>query len=494
MKQLPQDIQDILLRIRAVGSDTQRCEIKSAVRKLPDSVLESISAFANGGGGILILGLAEDRGFVPAEGFEADRIYSSLIAVGDKFTPVVRPEIEIYPLGGAKIVTVRVAPVSRGEAPCYITGRGPYLGSFIRTGDGDRKLTRYEVDRLMEERRQPKYDMEPVLEATMEDLNRDVLQAIVRRNVQISPRILGKLPEEDILVKLGAITKVDGAVHPTLAGLLVAGVYPQQFFPRLNITFTVYPGVEKVQPGKNIRYVDSQSINGSISDMLFDAIGFLRRNMRTGALIDGALRQDVPEYPITAFREAVVNALQHRDYSPDGRGSQVQINLFADRLEILNPGGLYGVASVDSMAPGVSATRNVNLSRLMESTPFDSDDGKGYLIENRGTGLILIRKELEDALMPPPVLRDCISAFSITFGKRRMTQEERHPQSWSAFDQALLKELLDHESLSVTEIMNKSGAARTKVYSHLKRLIEEKKIEPTESAHSPRQRYRLRRE
>ena len=127
-----------------------------------------------------------------------------------------------------------------------------------------------------------------------------------------------------------------GKYVPTLAGLLAAGIFPQQFFPRLNITFTVYPGVTKAQaeelPG---RYSVTQPINGSIPEMLTSAIELLRQHMGTGALIQGALRREVTDYPIPACREAIVNALQHRDYSPDGRGSQVQINLYADRLEIL---------------------------------------------------------------------------------------------------------------------------------------------------------------
>ena len=75
----------------------------------------------------------------------------------------------------------------------------------------------------------------------------------------------------------------------------------------------------------------------------------LDKHMNHGAIMQGALRRDVTDYPILACREAIVNALQHRDYSPEGRGSQVQINMYADRLEILNPGGLYGAASLSTI-------------------------------------------------------------------------------------------------------------------------------------------------
>lgn len=85
-----------------------------------------------------------------------------------------------------------------------------------------------------------------------------------------------------------------------------------------------------------------------------NALEQLKKYMNKGALIQGALRKEITDYPLLACREAIVNALQHRDYSPEGQGSQVQINLYADRLEILNPGGLYGDSSFNSLPHGIS--------------------------------------------------------------------------------------------------------------------------------------------
>ena len=162
-----------------------------------------------------------------------------------------------------------------------------------------------------------KYDLEPVLDATIDDLNQDVLNAVVSRNKMITPRIFGKMSSEEILIKLGALVKINGIVYPTLGALLAAGIYPQQFFPRLNITFTVYSWTTKAQEKDQIfKYIDSKQINGSIPEMLIDARDFLLKNMRSGAVIEGSLRKDIYDYPLDAFRETVVNALQHRDYSP----------------------------------------------------------------------------------------------------------------------------------------------------------------------------------
>ena len=192
---------------------------------------------------------------------------------------------------------------------------------------------------------------------------------------------------------------------------------------------------------------------------------FLLKNMRSGAVIEGSLRKDIYDYPLDAFREAVVNALQHRDYSPEGCSSQVQINLFSDRLEILNPGGIYGPASIDDNIHGISSTRNVNLSRLLECVPYEDEVGnKGYVIENRETGLIQIRSALNRELMPPPKISDCISSFSIVFSKRRLSENERSYKRAKNLSEAILAEFAKHETLSIAEISSWSGVNRRTVF------------------------------
>ena len=106
--------------------------------------------------------------------------------------------------------------------PAYITDRGPVAGSFIRTGDGDKRLTHYEVDRMCESRMQPVCDTE----ASVTDLDAAVLKTMVERNRAMTPSVFGGMAGEEILVKTGVLAEGAGRLVPTLGGLLAAGVYP----------------------------------------------------------------------------------------------------------------------------------------------------------------------------------------------------------------------------------------------------------------------------
>lgn len=440
-------------------------------------------------GGMIILGLEESNGFRPAVGFDADRIYKQLQMIGDRFTPVVRMEIEKVPFEGQMLVVALVNELPKDRKPCFITARGCCEGSFIRSGDGDRHLTAYEVDQLLEERHQPQHDIEPVERASLDDLDQDSLKAIIKRAKELFPRVFGKLDDEIILIQLGVCTRVEGRVHPTLAGLLALGIFPQQYFPRLEVVFTVYAGTTKegnLKTGE--RYVDSKEIVGSIPNMLMDTLSLVRQRMNTGAVIQGGLRKDIPDYPLIAVREAVANALQHRDYSQGGRGSQVQVNLYSDRLEIINPGGLYGSTTVESLGKeGISSTRNEFLSRLLTYTPFDD----GYVVENKGTGFMTIESSLAAALMPPPKVHNSLTFFKLTFEKRRKTEEEISERSWKNLEEAILSELEKCGSASTKELMAKSGYSRQTIINHVKKMVKTGFLEPIEPKNSPKQRYRL---
>ena len=481
----------VISLMRIIGKDMQTFEVKKSKKGLPKDILTTLSAFSNGSGGSIICGISEPDGFAPVPGFDAGAIQDALAtACTQKLTPPVRPDIRILRFEGSPVVVANIEEMRPADKPCYITDAGAYSGSYIRTGDGDRRLSRYEVDRLFEEHRQPRYDAEIVSEATMDDINRGLLQGLLTRERRIHPRVFSSLPDRDACLALSiAATDADGTLRPTLAGLLALGTYPQRYFPRLNISFACYAGARKSDTAPSgQRLLDSATLVGSIPAMLEDAIAAIARNTRNGAIIDGVFRKDVPEYPVVALREAIVNALMHRDYSDMAKGTPVQVDLYIDRLEIVNPGGLYGNVTIDMLGKeGVSASRNQFLSNILESTPYQD----GYVAENRGTGYQTIEAELSDALMPAPTPKDTIASFTLTFEKRRMSAPERTHTDGQAIEMTILTMFERSETISTREAAQATGKSRATVLKYIRKLVEDGVLEPTEPPKSTKQRYRL---
>ncbi len=481
--------------MRSAGTDLQTCEVKSAEKEFPKDCIPTLSAFSNGSGGILLLGLSEREGFAPVPTFDPSRMQDALAdACSNKLIPPVRPEIAFEEFEEKPVLVAKIPELPPRDKPCYVASKGLYEGSFIRTGDGDRKMSHYEINRLLEERAQPRHDVRIVQEAVVDDLDRSLVEPLLKKERFLHPRVFEKYDDLAILVSLRVIAEDDGGTpRPTLAGLLALGEYPQKYFPRLNVSFASYPGTTKASTFTGQRFLDSADFVGPIPFMIADAVAAVARNMRTASFVEGAFREDVPDYPLEAVREAVANALMHRDYSPESWGTQVQVNMFADRLEVLSPGGLYGTVTVDTLGTlGVSSTRNEFLSKILGSTPYPHPLGNAqYVVENKGTGFIEIRSQLAAAGMEPPQVFDRPGSFSLVFKKRPAASIERHDSPQKDAEQAILNMARENGSISAKEAEAALRLSRVTVLKHINRLIEEGVLESSEPATSKKRRYRL---
>lgn len=393
----------MIQKLRRIGTDSANVEVKSASGGLPRSILETVSAFANGAGGLIVLGLSESDNFRPAPGFDASTIQDGLArACADDLEPPLRAEIEVVEFEDALVVVLEVPAFDPVERPCHLRTRGAYAGSFIRGGDGDRRLTHYEVTQMLSNRGQPMDDAEVVHEASLDDLDPQQVEPFLKRLRAQPTRAFRGLTDEIALQRVGAVARDrEGELRPTLAGLLCLGLYPQQFRPQLFVSFVALPGITLGDASEDgTRFLDNVTCDGSIPQIIETSLAAARRNMRTAAVVRGAGRQDRHDYPIEVVRELVVNAVLHRDYSPQAQGTQVQVELYPDRLVVKSPGGIYG--SVDPSQLGVeavSSTRNTVLAKLLADTP--GTDGLP-VSENRGSGLPRVLTELRRAGMSAP--------------------------------------------------------------------------------------------
>lgn len=135
---------------------------------------------------------------------------------------------------------------------------------------------------------------------------------------------------------------------------------------QLCITAVVVPGTEIGDLGNDgERFIDNERITGSSVEMLDEEVDFVRRNSRTKTIVnEDGTRKDKPEYPIIAVREAILNALVHRNYSIHTENIPMRIEMYRDRMEIMSNGGIYGKISVDALGKVRPETRNVVLANI----------------------------------------------------------------------------------------------------------------------------------
>jgi len=191
--------------------------------------------------------------------------------------------------------------------------------------------------------------------------------------------------------------------HPTVAGLLLFGRAPHHLLPQVQVKAARFRGTDVAG-----LIVDRAEIGGAVGPLIEAVTQFVTRNMRVGGAIEGIYRRDVPEYPIQAVREAVTNAVAHRDYSLSGQ--KVQVRLFDDRLEIESPGGLAGPVTLDTLELR-RYSRNPRLAQAMYLL---------RLVEEMGTGIRRIKRALAELGSGAPIFLNDRTTFLVRLPARAL--------------------------------------------------------------------------
>lgn len=418
------ELSDLVRRLRTVGSDLTDVEVKLAGGGLPKSLRETLSSFSNTAGGIVILGLNESDGFA-AEGLADPAAMSANFAsmCAMEMDPPVRAIVTIEEFEGVQLMVAEVPEIEAAQKPCYYRGQGMNSGSYVRVNDGDHKLTPYEVQTMVSNRGQPMEDAVGLEALSVDDLDDSLMSEFHERLRRSRPYAFASLSREEAMIRARVLVQHGERLVPTLAGLLAMGRYPQEHYPQLSATLVVYPVDEGPDMATGTRFLDNVTFEGPIPVIANDALAAIRRNMKRRSNVSGIGRTEIWEYPEAALREALVNALVHRDFSPAARGTQVQIEMYPSRIAIRNPGGLFGPVSVEDLADdGTSSSRNSFLLKILEDVTLPGDPRT--VCENRGSGIRTMVEALRTAGMSVPRFDDKISSFSVTFPNHTLLDDE----------------------------------------------------------------------
>ena len=501
---LQDEVTALVEAARIADSDSAQVEIKKALGGAPKSLPETVSAFANGAGGIIVLGLDEDNGFAPVRVNAAALADSMASACADNVVPAVRARIEIVTVEGRPVVAAAIPPVEPDQRPCYVKTQGIEHGSYIREHDGDRHLSSYEIHLMVSGHGQPQDDTVIVPDATMADLDPVEVNRLIERFRTRRGKAFTRFSDTEVLRMAGVSPRGGEEGQVTLAGLLALGVYPQEFYPQLNVTFVSYPTVDGRAMRDGTRFLENAALDGSIPQMVSGLQDVIQRSMTRRSVIIGMGREDIWEYPIEAVRELVVNAIMHRDYHPLALGTQVRVEMYPDRLVVTNPGGLFGAFNTSQILRGViSSSRNATLAKLLEDVEIPGT--KRQVCENRGSGMHTILAELAASGMQPPMLRVTDGQFiaelhsntpTVTTAGSDTSARTPRPsppgRARATTDPSgTIMEALLVEPQSTSDLMRLTGLSRAGVGRHLRALEEQGVVQPTEFRQSPTVKWEL---
>ena len=368
-------------------SETLAFEMESApVLKLA----ETFSALANTQGGTVLIGI--DAASSAIKGIrDVDAAREKALAAGLRCEPpLVLPRPTIVMLEGKPLL---YAAIPSGLPHAYAL-RGKYMA---REGKKNRALGPRQLRDLLRQRGEGNFEATVLQGATLDDLDRERVEQYAKLFLNdVAARHRWNEETLDLLFRRGCLTKESSTYRPTVAGLLLFGREPQRLLPSAEILLARYSGTE--MSDTFIR----ETARGSLPEQIRAAEAFLATNMRKGARIADFKREEKPEYPLPAVREAIVNAVAHRDYQV--RGEEIRVLMFQDRIDVYSPGRLPGHITVENIVEERFA-RNEVIVQVLTDLGF---------VERLGYGIDRIIRQMNEAGLPKPQFQETANGFRVT--------------------------------------------------------------------------------
>jgi ATP-dependent DNA helicase RecG len=304
----------------------------------------------------------------------------------------IRPQVTTETVEGKPVVAAYVPEAQPAKKPIYLESKGLERGAYRRIGSSDQQCSDADLQAIYQERSGETYDASVVPDATIDDIDPDAIEDYRKTRAQVNPEAEElNWNDEKLLRALQCVRKKGDALKPTVAGLLLFGTKfaLRRLFPVMRIDYTRVPGREWMDDPDR-RYVSSIEIRAPLLQAIRRAQSAIVDDLPKGfSLPKGSLqRTDEPLIPLRVLREAIVNAVMHRDYR---KNSAVHIVRYANRIEVRNPG--YSLVDPDELKAPVSETRNPVIASVLHDTRF---------AETKGTGIEVMRENLREAGLAPP--------------------------------------------------------------------------------------------
>lgn len=421
------NIEEIQSLYRQGQSETLEFQVESVAL---NRLAETLAAFANANGGVLLLGI-DPKGIVRGVR-DADAAIDKALAAGLRCEPpLILPRPTSVAMEDKSIVVVQVP----NGLPHAYGLRGKYLA---RAGKKNVALGPRQLRQLLRERGEAKFEALPALGTSLDDLDNVLVQKYARTFLgDESPK---KDQVLDLLFRRGCIVKDGNTWRPTTSGFLLFAKEPQRIFPSAELLLARYAG--KQMTDEFLREI----VRGPLPEQIRRAEAWLVASMRKGSRIDAFQREDRAEYPLPAVREAIVNAVSHRDYAV--RGDEIRVMMFSDRIEVYSPGLLPGHVTVENIVEE-RFSRNEVIAQVLADLGF---------IERLGYGIDRMIRLMREWGLPAPRFAETSNGFKVTLRGpgERLISDEIDKSKWRRLDlnerqHAALEYIAKHQRIANRE-------------------------------------------
>jgi len=417
-------------------------EISEFKEKFDNETIETVVAFANAKGGIILIGVSDNgevRGIKIGKD-TVERITNKILQTTD---PKIYPKISVRKIKNKKIVIVEVEESK--NKPYFVFG-----GAFKRVGKSSVKMSKGEIEKLILEREKIYWDEQICKGASLKDIDEKKVKWFLRkakyeRNFDIET----ETPVKEVLGRLELMKNV----KLTNAAILLFGKNPQKFFYQAETRCARFKGTEP------IKFTDMKVFQGTILEQVEKALNFVLDHIPMRVEIKGKPeREEKYEYPPYAIREAVVNAICHRNYSI---ASNVQVRIFDDRIEVWGVGPLpEPLTPEDLKKKHKSILRNPLIGKCFFLIKF---------IEQWGTGTNRMIEACLKHGLPEPKFEEAAGSLVVTFRKYRTSDEEL--EKLNERQRKAVEFLKEHGRITLSEYRNLNPNATEKTaYRDLKRM------------------------
>lgn len=379
-----QDVIDIISK-----GENSYVEFKEE-RIKPNDLAGEIVSFANMEGGTIIIGVS-DNGTI--KGISIVDMEERIMNIcRNNCIPNIIPIYQEIVINDEKII---ILTIPKGANKPYYTVDNKY---YIRVGTTKRIASREELMRLFQASGAVHFDISPVEGTNKKDLNVDLIRDYFLKYNMFD---LYNEPEETIdriLVNADILREGVNTKECTVGGLLIFGKNVENKLSQSGISFAHFRGNDITE-----ELIDKKQIVGNLPDIVEQTLVVIKNNIRTPSTIVGAIREEKEIYPNVVLREALVNAVVHRNYSIIG--SKIRVLMFTDRIEFHSPGKLPNTVTIDKMKIGVSYARNPFLVKYMENLRY---------IDQLGRGIPMIIKNMKELGAREPELKEIGEEFILT--------------------------------------------------------------------------------